>query len=175
MLAIYACVWQVECSRSDADLTRRQDQRNSETMSEWETAGRKTRTTTRTAPRPAVKPDQVLNQARRQGIPVETQQKYGGGSNKQQAGAKNTAKLDRETEELKHDQVPLELGKLIMRARYLHLYLYHTSYYSTRLSLLPLINLLVVSLNRIYGFNRQLRVIVFTVLLKYSKFNVGIQ
>lgn len=30
---------------------------------------------------------------------------------------KNTAKLDRETEELKHDQIPLELGKLIQQGR----------------------------------------------------------
>lgn len=30
---------------------------------------------------------------------------------------KNTAKLDRETEELKHDKVPLELGKVIQEAR----------------------------------------------------------
>lgn len=29
----------------------------------------------------------------------------------------NTAKLDRETEELKHESVPLEVGKLIMQGR----------------------------------------------------------
>lgn len=41
----------------------------------------------------------------------------GAGSNKQHTTTKNTAKLDRETEELKHDHVPLELGKLIQQAR----------------------------------------------------------
>ena len=30
---------------------------------------------------------------------------------------KNTAKLDRETEELKHDKIPLDLGKLIQQGR----------------------------------------------------------
>jgi len=41
----------------------------------------------------------------------------GGGANRQHVTTKNTAKLDRETEELKHDQVPLELGKLIQQGR----------------------------------------------------------
>ncbi|RLU20508.1 hypothetical protein DMN91_007118 [Ooceraea biroi] len=41
----------------------------------------------------------------------------GGGANRQHVTTKNTAKLDRETEELKHDQIPLELGKLIQQGR----------------------------------------------------------
>lgn len=41
----------------------------------------------------------------------------GAGSNKQHVTNKNTAKLDRETEELKHDKIPLELGKLIQQGR----------------------------------------------------------
>lgn len=41
----------------------------------------------------------------------------GAGTNKQHVVTKNTAKLDRETEELKHDKVPLELGKIIQDAR----------------------------------------------------------
>lgn len=41
----------------------------------------------------------------------------GAGSNKQHAAAKNTAKLDRETEELKHDNIELSVGKLIQQAR----------------------------------------------------------
>lgn len=41
----------------------------------------------------------------------------GGGANKQHVTTKNTAKLDRETEELKHDKVPLDLGKLIQQGR----------------------------------------------------------
>jgi len=30
---------------------------------------------------------------------------------------KNTAKLDRETEELRHDKIPLDVGKLIQQGR----------------------------------------------------------
>lgn len=41
----------------------------------------------------------------------------GGGANKQHVTTKNTAKLDRETDELKHDTVPLDLGKLIQQGR----------------------------------------------------------
>lgn len=41
----------------------------------------------------------------------------GGGANRQHVTTKNTAKLDRETEELKHDHIPLELGKLIQQGR----------------------------------------------------------
>ena len=41
----------------------------------------------------------------------------GGGANKQHVTTKNTAKLDRETEELKHDKVPLDLGRLIQQGR----------------------------------------------------------
>lgn len=50
------------------------------------------------------------------GVAVETQQKFGAATNSK-TGTLNTAKLDRETEELKHDQVPLEVGKLIMQGR----------------------------------------------------------
>lgn len=41
----------------------------------------------------------------------------GAGTNKQHITTKNTAKLDRETEELKHDKIPLDVGKLIMQGR----------------------------------------------------------
>lgn len=39
------------------------------------------------------------------------------GQNKQHLVTKNTAKLDRETEELHHDRVPLEVGKVIQQGR----------------------------------------------------------
>lgn len=39
------------------------------------------------------------------------------GQNKQHFITKNTAKLDRETEELHHDRVPLEVGKVIQQGR----------------------------------------------------------
>lgn len=41
----------------------------------------------------------------------------GAGTNKQHVTTKNTAKLDRETEELKHEKVSLDLGKCIQQAR----------------------------------------------------------
>lgn len=41
----------------------------------------------------------------------------GAGSNKQHAATKNTAKLDQETEELKHEHISLDLGKLIQQGR----------------------------------------------------------
>lgn len=41
----------------------------------------------------------------------------GAGTNKQHVITKNTAKLDRETEELKHDKIPMEVGKLIQQGR----------------------------------------------------------
>lgn len=39
------------------------------------------------------------------------------GQNKQHLVSKNTAKLDRETEELHHDRVTLEVGKVIQKGR----------------------------------------------------------
>jgi hypothetical protein len=60
---------------------------------------------------------QAVNTARRQGASIETKEKFGAAQNKHQAAGMNVAKLDRETEELKHDKVPLEVGKLIMQGR----------------------------------------------------------
>lgn len=39
------------------------------------------------------------------------------GQNKQHVVTKNTAKLDRETEELHHEKVTLEVGKVIQQGR----------------------------------------------------------
>ena len=39
------------------------------------------------------------------------------GQNKQHSAAKNTAKLDRETEELHHEAVGLSVGRLIQQGR----------------------------------------------------------
>ncbi|XP_048775724.1 endothelial differentiation-related factor 1-like [Ostrea edulis] len=60
---------------------------------------------------------QAINSAQRQGLTVETSKKYDGGSNRQAKGDKNTAKLDRETEELHHDTVGLDVSKLIQLGR----------------------------------------------------------
>ncbi|XP_017777998.1 PREDICTED: endothelial differentiation-related factor 1-like [Nicrophorus vespilloides] len=64
-----------------------------------------------------MKSEQAVNAARRQGAQVETQQKWGAGSNKQHVATKNTAKLDRETEELRHEPISLDVGKLIQQGR----------------------------------------------------------
>jgi len=65
----------------------------------------------------AMKSEQAVNTARRTGVQVETQQKFGAASNKQAPTTLNTAKLDRETEELRHDTVSLDVSKLIMQGR----------------------------------------------------------
>ncbi|XP_054275069.1 endothelial differentiation-related factor 1 homolog [Macrosteles quadrilineatus] len=83
-------------------------------MSDWETVT----ILRKKAPKAShLKSEQAVNRARREGAPVDTQQKWGGGQNKQHVITKNTAKLDRETEELKHDKIPLDLGKTIQLGR----------------------------------------------------------
>eukprot|EP00070_Physeter_catodon_P006970 XP_007115006.2 endothelial differentiation-related factor 1-like isoform X3 [Physeter catodon] len=54
---------------------------------------------------------QAILAAQRRGEDVETSKKWAAGQNKQHWITKNTAKLDRETEELHHDRVTLEVGK----------------------------------------------------------------
>ncbi|PIO25071.1 hypothetical protein AB205_0007160, partial [Aquarana catesbeiana] len=60
---------------------------------------------------------QAITAAQRKGDEVETSKKWSAGQNKQHTITKNTAKLDRETEELHHDRVPLEVGKVIQQGR----------------------------------------------------------
>uniref|UniRef100_A0A8C4NC97 Endothelial differentiation-related factor 1 n=1 Tax=Eptatretus burgeri TaxID=7764 RepID=A0A8C4NC97_EPTBU len=55
--------------------------------------------------------------AQRKGQDVETTKKWSAGQNKQHVLSRNTAKLDRETEELHHTRVPMEVGKLIQKGR----------------------------------------------------------
>ncbi|XP_030647149.1 endothelial differentiation-related factor 1 homolog isoform X2 [Chanos chanos] len=59
------------------------------------------------------KSKQAVVAAQRRGEDVETSKKWAAGQNKQHLVTKNTAKLDRETEELHHNRVPLEVGKKI--------------------------------------------------------------
>ncbi|XP_006900651.1 PREDICTED: endothelial differentiation-related factor 1 isoform X3 [Elephantulus edwardii] len=54
------------------------------------------------------KSKQAILAAQRRGEDVETSKKWAAGQNKQHSVTKNTAKLDRETEELHHDRVTLE-------------------------------------------------------------------
>ena len=103
-------------------------------MSDWDTV---TILKKRAPKASTMKSEQAVNDARRKGIAVDTQQKCmacctlslkvprkrrgfftgGAGSNKQHVATKNTAKLDRETEELRHDRIPLDVGKLIQQGR----------------------------------------------------------
>lgn len=63
------------------------------------------------------KSKQAVTAAQRKGEDVETSKKWSAGQNKQHLVTKNTAKLDRETEELHHTRVPLEVGKVIQLGR----------------------------------------------------------
>ncbi|XP_063289050.1 endothelial differentiation-related factor 1 [Pelobates fuscus] len=63
------------------------------------------------------KSKQAIIAAQRKGDDVETSKKWSAGQNKQHTITKNTAKLDRETEELHHDRVSLEVGKVIQQSR----------------------------------------------------------
>ncbi|XP_072520581.1 endothelial differentiation-related factor 1 homolog [Salminus brasiliensis] len=63
------------------------------------------------------KSKQAVTAAQRRGEEVETTKKWAAGQNKQHVVTKNTAKLDRETEELHHERVPLEVGKVIQMGR----------------------------------------------------------
>jgi len=58
-----------------------------------------------------------LNAARRQGAAITTDHKYGAGGNTQKGTSLNTAKLDAETEELKHKTVDISVGKAIQKGR----------------------------------------------------------
>eukprot|EP00745_Piridium_sociabile_P008563 TRINITY_DN157912_c0_g1_i1.p1 TRINITY_DN157912_c0_g1~~TRINITY_DN157912_c0_g1_i1.p1 ORF type:complete len:145 (-),score=41.20 TRINITY_DN157912_c0_g1_i1:290-724(-) len=60
---------------------------------------------------------QAVTSAMRTGGDIETSKKFSAGQNKQQSAAKNTAKLDRETEELHHEHVSLDVSKLIQQGR----------------------------------------------------------
>ncbi|CAJ0940452.1 unnamed protein product [Ranitomeya imitator] len=60
---------------------------------------------------------QAVIAAQRRGDTLETSKKWSAGQNKQHVITKNTAKLDRETEELHHDRVTLEVGKVIQQGR----------------------------------------------------------
>jgi len=61
--------------------------------------------------------EKQLNVARRQGMAISTEAKYGGGGNTQKQTSLNTMKLDQETEELRHKTVDLSVGKAIQKGR----------------------------------------------------------
>jgi len=63
------------------------------------------------------KSKQAIAAAQRRGEEVDTTKKWAAGQNKQHVITKNTAKLDRETEELQHQRVSLDVGKTIQLGR----------------------------------------------------------
>jgi len=65
----------------------------------------------------AMKSQQAINAAQKQGIPIETNKKYGAATNKHTATTLNTTKLDRETEELHHNTIGIDVSKLIQQSR----------------------------------------------------------
>jgi putative transcription factor len=65
----------------------------------------------------AMKTQQAINAAQKQGIPIETNKKYAAGTNKHSATTLNTTKLDRETEELHHQTVTQDVARLIQQTR----------------------------------------------------------
>ncbi|EDO34641.1 predicted protein [Nematostella vectensis] len=70
------------------------------------------------APRAAeMRSKQAVASAQRHGEGIDTSIKYGAGGNKQHSTNRDTAKLDRETEELHHEKVSLDVGKLIQQGR----------------------------------------------------------
>lgn len=64
-----------------------------------------------------LKSQQAVSAAQRSGVEIDTSKKFAAGSNKQHSTDKNTAKLDRETEELSHSHVGLDVGRIIMQGR----------------------------------------------------------
>ncbi|KJE93534.1 hypothetical protein CAOG_04307 [Capsaspora owczarzaki ATCC 30864] len=59
----------------------------------------------------------VINTALRQGAAVDTTKKFSAATNKNHSTDLNTARLDRETEELHHSTVGMEVGRLIQQGR----------------------------------------------------------
>lgn len=60
---------------------------------------------------------QAVNAAQRSGATIDTTKKFTASTNKQHSASKNTAKLDRETEELHHDTISLDVGRLVQQGR----------------------------------------------------------
>lgn len=63
------------------------------------------------------KSKQAINAAQRRGQDVETSKKFSAATNRQHSSAKDTAALDRETEELHHERISLDVGRLIQIGR----------------------------------------------------------
>ncbi|GFU76718.1 endothelial differentiation-related factor 1 homolog [Trichonephila clavipes] len=60
---------------------------------------------------------QAINAAQRRGLSIETTKKFNAATNKQHGTSLNTLKLDRETEELHHETISMDVGRLIQQGR----------------------------------------------------------
>ncbi|GFY43026.1 endothelial differentiation-related factor 1 [Trichonephila inaurata madagascariensis] len=60
---------------------------------------------------------QAINAAQRRGLSIETTKKFNAATNKQHGTSLNTLKLDKETEELHHETISMDVGRLIERGR----------------------------------------------------------
>ncbi|KAK3747970.1 hypothetical protein QZH41_019443 [Actinostola sp. cb2023] len=60
---------------------------------------------------------QAVASAQRHGEKIDTTEKFSAGGNRQHSTNKDTAKLDRETDELHHVKLTLDVGKLIQKGR----------------------------------------------------------
>jgi putative transcription factor len=70
------------------------------------------------APKPSeLKSEAAIAAAQRAGISIDTSKKFAAGNNKQHDAAKNTAALDRETEELHHERVNKDAARAMQQAR----------------------------------------------------------
>lgn len=66
----------------------------------------------------ALKTQQEINAAQRKGLPIEAEKKFDASRNKQHGNlGQKATKLDRETEELKHEKLDLHVSKAIQQAR----------------------------------------------------------
>ncbi|KFM78807.1 endothelial differentiation-related factor 1-like [Stegodyphus dumicola] len=86
----------------------------SEDSSDWDTV-----TYLRKKPPKAsqLRSQQAINAAQRQGLAIETTKKFNAATNKQHQTTLNTSKLDKETEQLHHETVGLDVGRLIQQGR----------------------------------------------------------
>ena len=70
------------------------------------------------APKAAdLKSQQAVNMAQKKGLAIETNKKFAAGTNKKASTSLNTARLDQETEELRHETVSSDVSKLIQQGR----------------------------------------------------------
>ncbi len=60
---------------------------------------------------------QDVNAAKRAGLDIGTEKKFTAGANKQHQMGRSAAKLDGETEDLHHDTIGLDVGRLIQQGR----------------------------------------------------------